>query len=336
MNTFILTLAISASMVVVEPDQARLMETLQALPTFRAALGDDASRENLIKTEHLIRDRLKNDGYEVVEEVIEWPVKPRVGGRAKQQASDEKQEVEVLTTRNLYVDVKGSEKPEEVLLIGAHFDVFEGAGGADDNGTGTAALLELARVMKGSTPKRTIRLVFFTLEEVGLIGSRRHHAMWVKENQRRKEAGEAEERIVGMMSLEMLGYYTDEENSQKSPIPPIKDVFEPPTKGNFIAITGVAAGKEFSGALATFMGEVEGAVPVMRADFFPVPPPDTLRSDHAPFLLAGIPAVMITDTANFRNPHYHKPSDVVETIDEDRFFKVTQALAHAIKKLADR
>ena len=336
MKTLILTLAASASFVFAQPDQTRLMETLKALPMSRAALGDDASRENLMKTEELIRERLNSDGYEVKEEVIEWPIRPRVGGRANGEDGAEKKEPAILTTRNLRVDITGSEKSEEVLLIGAHFDVFEGAGGADDNGTGTAALLEMASVMKDAKPKRTIRLVFFTLEEVGLIGSRRHHALWMKENQRRKEMGEPEERIVGMMSLEMLGFYSDEENSQKSPIPPIKDVFEPPTKGNFIAITGIAAGKEFSGALAKFMGEVEDAVPVMRADFFPVPPPDTLRSDHATFLLAGIPAVMVTDTANFRNPHYHKPSDVVETIDEDRFFKVTQALAHAIKKLADR
>lgn len=212
-------------------------------------------------------------------------------------------------------------------MVGAHFDSFEGSGGADDNGTGTAALLELARTLKDSAPERTIRLVFFTLEENGLIGSRHHLALW-------KSKRATEEKLVGMISLEMLGYYTDAEGSQKSPIPAIKGIFEPPTVGNFIAVTGIKKHQAFSGKLGRVMGEAQDKVPVMMADMFPIAPPDLLRSDHAPFLLEGVPAVMITDTANFRNGNYHKATDTVETIDAARFGAVVVALDKAIRELS--
>ncbi len=139
------------------------------------------------------------------------------------------------------MNIPGRELPNEVVLIGAHFDAVPGAPGADDNGTGTAALLEVARVLKNHPTKRTIRLVFFNLEECGLVGSSRYVDQagpdWKGGKNREGQAQPATEKIVGMVSLEMLGYFSDEPNSQKSPLPPIKDVFDPPTVGDTIAVT---------------------------------------------------------------------------------------------------
>ena len=308
------------------------MDGLRALPAPRSALGPDEHRANLAATEELILAKLKELGYEVREEAIKWPIqerKWRTPGTEAKPAEEAKPAAEpvVLETRNLVVDITGSTHPTEVLVVGAHFDCFEGSGGADDNGTGTAALLELARTLKDSAPERTIRLVFFTLEENGLIGSRHHVALW-------KSTRATEEKLVGMISLEMLGYYTDAEGSQKSPIPAIKGIFEPPTVGNFIAVTGIKKHQAFSGKLGRVMDDAQDKVPVMMADIFPIAPPDLLRSDHAPFLLEGIPAVMITDTANFRNGNYHKASDTVETIDAARFGAVVVALDKAIRELS--
>ncbi|MFZ4573691.1 MAG: M20/M25/M40 family metallo-hydrolase [Phycisphaerales bacterium] len=343
--------SLAATMASAQIDEARLMETLRSLPVPRAALGSAESKQNLAATEDLIEARLRELGYEVREEAFDWPVTPRRWGPAKKEPGPEQpvdakspanepsepaKPVELLPVRNLVAEIRGVGSPNQVLLVGAHFDGFEESGAADDNGTGTAALLELARSLKDTKPRRTIRLVFFTLEENGLVGSRRHLSLWKAEDKRREAAGEPRETIVGMMSLETIGYYTDEPDSQKSPIPPIKDVFEPPTVGNFIAITGIAKHREFSTRLGELMTEAQQRVPVMMVDRFPIAPPDLLRSDHAPFLLEGIPAVMITDTANFRNARYHKPEDTPDSIDGPRFARVVEALDHAIRGLADR
>jgi NAD(P)H-dependent FMN reductase len=106
--------------------------------------------------------------------------------------------------------------------------------------------------------------------------------------------------------------------------------------GNFLALTGIAKHQSFSRALASAMKEAAPSLQLFAADFFPLPIPDIMRSDHAPFLLRGLPAVMLTDTANFRNPNYHKPTDVVATLDMDRLKVAAEALAGATETLAER
>lgn len=338
-------------------DQARLMATLRELPVARSALGDAASVEGLAKAESWVEASLRAIGYEPTLEPIRWAIPARGWpGQNKGEPSD------TPTPRvwnNVIVEIPGREAPSEVLIVGAHFDAAPLAPGADDNGTGTAALMELARVLRDSPMKRTVRFVFFNLEEVGLVGSKQN-----AENLRPKlrragapgsVAPKGGEAVVGMVSLEMLGYFADTPGSQMSPIKEIRGVFVPPTVGDFIAIVTVAAHKSFSARLAAGMiaatgGELVGQVggtaqerapganarglKVGRVDYSPLPLPDMLRSDHAPYLAMHVPAVMLTDTANFRNPNYHQPTDTVETIDADRFTLVVKGLAGAIVEIA--
>jgi ketosteroid isomerase-like protein len=320
-------------------DPTQVMESLRSLPTSRAALGDHAHQQGLRKTERLLADRLREFGYEPEIQKIEW-ASPAMrlgdtggddsGSRVDAAASNQPE-----FWNNLIVDIPGREIPREVLLIGAHFDAVPRTPGADDNGTGTAALLEIARVLRDVPMKRTVRLVFFNLEEIGLVGSR-HYAAWHARERgvTRADDGRAE-RIVGMVSLEMLGYYCDTEGCQKSPIGPIEGVYTPPTRGDTLAVVTTAAVRPLSEKFTAGFERGSEGLKITRFDFLPVPIPDILRSDHAPFLTAGIPAIMLTDTSNFRNPHYHTPTDTVETIDPARYVKAVRGVVSAIVSIAE-
>jgi Zn-dependent M28 family amino/carboxypeptidase len=191
-------------------------------------------------------------------------------------------------------------------------------------------------VYQGGKPARTIRLALFNLEEVGLVGSSAYAHDWVVKNRRTSEPGApVPEKIVGMISLEMLGFYSDEPGSQKSPIPRIEGVFEPSTVGDSIAMVGIKANQGFSRELMRRMIAHAAELKVTAVDFMPVAIPDMMRSDHQPFLVAGAPAVMLTDTANFRNPNYHKATDTVDTLDAKRFTLTVKAIAGAVWSMAD-
>nr|HRJ50209.1 M20/M25/M40 family metallo-hydrolase [Phycisphaerales bacterium] len=228
---------------------------------------------------------------------------------------------------NIIVEIPGVELPGEVVLIGAHFDAVARSPGADDNGSGTAALLESARVLRGHPMRRTVRLVFFNLEEIGLIGSRHHAARHAAEPQ--------DQNLVAMVSLECIGFYCVEPGCQKTPVEPIKGVFEPSTTGDFLAAVTIAAHKDVNRRFARAFESASQGLRIEPFDFLPVPIPDILRSDHAPFLAQGVPAIMLTGTANFRNPHYHKPTDTVETIDQDRLVRAVRGIVAATIDLAE-
>jgi len=235
---------------------------------------------------------------------------------------------------NLVAERRGAERPHEVLILGAHIDTVPRSPGADDNASGVAALLEIARVLaEGPPPAITVRFVVFNLEEVGLIGARAYASDLRGPMALPIEDGG--ERPVGMLSLEMLGYYRDEPGSQRSPVAPIEGVFEPPDTGDFLALVSILPYRPFNERLEAAMAEAEPAMPTLRVDFSAVPAPDMMRSDHAPFWWVRVPAVMVTDTANFRNPHYHTPSDTIETLDLKRYARSVRALAGAVERLAN-
>lgn len=323
-------------------DEARLMATLRTLPTKRAARGDGAHRRGLRETEELILARVREAG--LAPTIHELPIgdgKDTKGGDASADAG--------VAWRNVLVDLPGTDSAGEVVLLGAHFDAVPGSPGADDNGSGTAALLEIARAYgsmraRGWRTHKTIRLAFFNLEEVGMVGSTRYFRDFARKNAPDKE-GEGpsskdsneragRERVVAMASLEMLGYYSDAANSQRSPFPKIEGVFDPPTVGDSIVIVALAKHRELARSLERGMLENAPGIKVFVADFSPLPLPDLMRSDHAAFALAGVPAAMITDTANFRNPNYHKASDTLEAIDAPRFTRTARGIAGAWWTLA--
>lgn len=352
------------------------MDTIRALPTARAPGPDDAHRAGLREAEETLLARVRELGLKPTLHEFQWtsPFRPKdEGGQPVEPPSS--------TYHNIVVDLPGTDKSSEVVLVGAHFDAVPNSPGADDNATGVAALLEMARIYAleraaGATTRRTIRLAFFNIEEAGCIGSSAYYRDWRKLNpeEGRGDAGKgdaskgggadkqeekdkpspqpppsgrgsesalrASEKIVAMLSLETMGFFSDEPNSQKSPFPPNLELpgglkLEMPTVGDFIAIVGIAKHKDL---IHTLTREMKAAAPGLKTfdtAFAPMPLPDMLRSDHRAFLLNGIPAVMVTDSANFRNPHYHKPTDTIDTLDAARFTLVTRGLVAAVWALAE-
>lgn len=211
--------------------------------------------------------------------------------------------------RNLEVELRGVSRPEEIVILAAHYDTVEGSPGADDNATGVAALLELAREFRGRKLQRTLRLVAFVNEEKPFaeteqMGSRVYA----------REASARGDRIIGMISLESLGYYSDEPGSQRYP-PPMSWFY--PDTGTFLAFVGNFASRDLvRRTIASFRTHArlpsEGiAIPEALVS-------DINRSDHASFWHHGYPAIMVTDTVPFRNPYYHSGEDTPETLDLER------------------
>jgi hypothetical protein len=320
--------------------QDGLMAILKEIPPDRAARGSVESQKGLAATEEWLVARLKALGYTPRLEDLTWNLKHQAEAEASagptgHPPAETTPELASRTWHNIIVDLPGKELPNEVLILSAHFDAVAGSPGADDDGTGVAALLETARVLKDRPMRRTVRLIFFNLEELGLLGSKDY----VKDLRPRlkpaTEGAPATEKVIGMVSLEMLGYFTDAPDSQRSPIPKIEGVFDPPTVGDFIGLLTISRHAEFC---ERFAGEMRKAAPELKvgvADFPPIAPLDFLRSDHGPFLLAGLPGVMLTDTSNFRNPNYHKPGDTTDTLDPGRFTLVARGVAGAAYAIAE-
>lgn len=207
------------------------------------------------------------------------------------------------------------------LIIGAHIDTVPDSPGADDDASGLAALLEVSRLIGQYAPAAPVEFVAFNLEELGMVGSI-HYAAALRRQQ---------QPVMGMLSLEMVGF-TESEGRQHYPWF-LRGRF--PTTGNYL---GLAANRRSRGlleiierAMRTIDGlPVETLVLPGNGWMFP----EARLSDHAPFWDRGYPALLVTDTAFFRNPHYHQPSDTVSTLDLAFLEKVTQGLAAAIEGLS--
>ncbi|MEG4854099.1 M20/M25/M40 family metallo-hydrolase [Microcoleus sp. B5-D4] len=215
---------------------------------------------------------------------------------------------------------KQENQQEKPIVIGAHYDTVPGTPGADDNATGVAVLLEIARDLASAPLKYPVQLVAFDMEEYGCFGSS-HHAAKYKQQQKS---------IRLMISLEMLGYCNHNPNSQSYPAG-LKYFY--PNRGNFIALIGTLRTVP---DLINLSGKIRKSG--QPCEWLPVPNrgvivPDTRRSDHVPFWDNAYPAIMVTDTANMRNPHYHRESDRIETLDLDFLAGVCQGLIEAIRHL---
>jgi Zn-dependent M28 family amino/carboxypeptidase len=226
--------------------------------------------------------------------------------------------------RNIEAELKGGARASEIVVVGAHYDSVAGSPGANDNGSGVAALLELARLMHGSRPARTVRFVAFVNEEPPFF---RGEAMGsLRYARRSKERGE---NIVAMLSLETLGYYSDRPDSQRYPFP--LGLFYPST-GNFVAfVSNLSSRGLLHETLAAFRAHArfpsEGAAA-------PATLPGVSWSDHWSFWEAGYPALMITDTAPYRYPHYHTAADTPDKVDYERLARVVTGLHATLQTLA--
>lgn len=211
-----------------------------------------------------------------------------------------------------------SQKP--IILIGAHYDAAPGTPGADDNATGVAALLELARLFAAEPAKYPLRVVAFDMEEYGMLGSKQYAADLKHQGQR----------IRLMLSLEMLGYCDSAPGSQRYPAGLEKFY---PNRGDYIALIG---NLRTIPDLIHLSGRIrKSGVP---SEWLPVPNRgllfrETRLSDHSPFWDRGYRALMVTDMAFMRNPHYHQPSDRIDTLNLDFLAGVCKGLADGIRRL---
>lgn len=233
---------------------------------------------------------------------------------------------------NVVAERTGATNPDEIVVIGAHYDTEIDTPGADDNASGVAVMLELARRFAPGgdrQPGRTLRFIAFTNEEGSnsygnMMGSRVSAEV-------SREQGES---VVAMLSLEMLGYFSDEPGSQTYPFPtdsPLAQGLNLPDAGNFVAVVGRLADAELVERLGSSMSEA-GSIGVAPVALPPVVR-DIWRSDNGNYWRSGYSAVMVTDTSNFRNPNYHKATDTPETLDFDRMAGVVEALEAGIREL---
>ncbi|NMF85734.1 M28 family peptidase [Nodosilinea sp. P-1105] len=224
------------------------------------------------------------------------------------------------THHNWILDLPGRQPDRPLILVGAHYDSVPGSPGADDNATGVAALLEIGRALAQQPGRSPVRLVAFDLEESGLVGSR----CYVQHLHQRQTP------LGLMLSLEMLGYCCHQPHSQRYP-PGLAYLY--PHQGNYIAQIGPWS------AIPTMVqlwwgfrqaGVRSQWLPMIRRGHIV---PDSRRSDHAPFWDLDYPAIMVTDTADLRNPHYHQPTDTIDTLDLAFFTGVCQGLINGLRSL---
>ena len=259
--------------------------------------------ERLQASARAIESELKSLGYEVRTQAFD-------SGAAK--------------VRNLEATISGSKSG--AFVIGAHYDSAPGAPGANDNGSGTAALLELARLFRGWKPKHTLRLAFFVNEEPPFFKSQEMGSKVYAD-----ELVARGERVAAMFSLETIGYYSERAGSQRYPFP--LNLFYP-ERGDFLAFVANLGSR---GLLHEAIGAFRSATRFPSEGVAaPALIPGVDWSDQWSFWRHGIPALMITDTALYRYPHYHLASDTPDKLDYDRLARVVAGLDRMVRTLDER
>ncbi len=237
------------------------------------------------------------------------------------------------TMQNILGRKPGAKAEDTTFIIDGHFDGVPGSPAADDNGSAVAGVLEALRILSQYTFEHSIRFVGFDAEELGLIGSLRYVQNGIKPF----------EVIQGVLNFEMIGYYSDEPNSQQ--LPAGFDILFPEAaqlvaddeyRGNFIFACGNTTSNPL---LSAFITASEDYVPELRLITASLPgngsiAPDLRRSDHARFWDANMQALMLTDASNFRNPYYHTPNDTIGSLNLEFMKNVVKAALATAAELA--
>ena len=277
-------------------DRGRLSRNLQTIVGERSALGN---RRHLAEVGNFIEAEFKSYGMSIERDVFSW--------RGE-------------FFHNIIARFPGSAS-DRCVIVGAHFDSVVGTAGADDNASGVAALLETARLLSHANLSSQVLMCAFNLEELNMIGS----AAFAK---KLKAAGA---RVEGMISLEMIGYTDLRAGSQKLPVGLSRFY---PDRGDFIGVVGNWKSRSLLQRLSSAMREV----PDLPVETLSVPGngmvmPAVRLSDHAPFWDLGYPAVMVTDTSFYRNPHYHAATDTLETLNLEFMAKVCEGVGRGVMAL---
>lgn len=295
------------------PDILSVVQSIDEaeLKGYCTALAEIGSRpaKNRPKTEWTVRfleKALKEAGYDVI-------VKESVGS-----ANDSMQV-------NIVAEIMGVHCPEKVVELGVHYDTVSFSPGADDNGSGVAGVLAVARALSKTRCAKTIRFVFYCMEEIGGMGSLTH-VQRILEN--------PEEQVEGALVFEMIGYAVEEPNSQRTPIR-IPLVVWPPRTGNSIVVVGNGKSAFLGNRYEQCADIYEPALKYYSLNRLGGFLKDAARSDHVSYWRSDLPAIMLTDTAEFRNPNYHKPSDRIETLNLAFMTQVTRVAAATLLEWAE-
>ncbi len=218
--------------------------------------------------------------------------------------------------RNLEVELPGTERPDEIVIVGAHYDTWNGNPGANDNASGVAAILELSRSFAGKPAARTLRFVAFVNEEPPYFQSETMGSLVYA-----KRSAARGENIVGMVALDEIGYYSSAPKSQHYPkiVAPLY-----PKRGNFVALVSNTRSRRFvKQVVRSFESHTDFPEEHISA-------PDTITgigwSDHWSFYRQGYPSIMISDTAPFRYAHYHREGDTPDKLTYEPMTRVVDAL----------
>lgn len=279
-------------------------------------------QDNLKKTVNMLAGEIGSRGYlqtEALKKSADY-IKSELdsyGYNVSVQSYDAKEG----TFENIYVEKKGEKTPDKILVIGAHYDTVMGTPGADDNASGVAALLELARLLADEPLDMTLHFVAFTLEEPPFFRSRKQGSHVYAESLHQKNLD-----IEGMICLESIGYFTGEPGSQMFPLSFFRFMY--PDTANFIAFVSDFRSKGFLNRAMEGFKKGTG-FPVESISAFSIIPGIDF-SDHRSFWKFGYDAFMVTDTAFYRNPNYHEAGDVPGTLDYERMTEVVVGLEKAI------
>jgi Zn-dependent M28 family amino/carboxypeptidase len=285
-----------------------LIDQLQAdVHTLAADIGErnTACFENLQRAASFIRTSMQSSGLAVSRYTYEINSRPY---------------------DNLEVEMAGTTGRDEIIVIGAHYDSIRGGPGANDNGSGVAALLALARLFAHDRFGCTVRFVFFVNEEPPYVRTSKMGSLVYARGCRRRG-----KRIVAMLSLETIGYFPGLDPPAMDPWP-VRTLLRP-FQGNFLAVIGNRPSRRLVRDVARWLRE-GGPVPVMPASL-PGSLPGVKSSDHWSFWQCGYPALMLTDTAPFRYPFYHTTHDTPDKLSYRALADVVIGLRHAIASLSD-
>jgi len=225
---------------------------------------------------------------------------------------------------NIEAEKKGLHQPDEIIVVGAHYDSVVGSPGANDNGSGIAGVLSLAKAFSTKSPSRTIRFVAFTNEEPPFFWTKKMGSyVYAKRCKERKE------NIIAMMSLETIGCYSDKEKSQH--YFPLLGFFYP-SQGNFIGFVSNLSSRKL---LREVIGSFRRHTPFpSEGGAFPGITPGMFWSDHWGFWKMGYHALMVTDTAFLRYPYYHTAQDTVDKINYESMSRVVAGLEKVLDDLS--
>jgi hypothetical protein len=235
---------------------------------------------------------------------------------------------------NYEAEVEARSPNAPVIVVGAHYDSATGTPAANDNGSGVAALLELARMARtpakspsgfNAPPPLRVRYVAFANEEPPHFQTPAMGSLVYA-----KQCRDAGDRVVAMLSLETMGYFRDQPGTQSYPFP-MSVLY--PSVGNFVAFVGDLSSR---GLVREMVGSFRSRTRFpSEGAALPAAIPGVGWSDHWSFWQHGMPAVMITDTAPFRYPHYHTPQDTPDKIDFDRLARVVAGLGEVVRAMAE-